>query len=90
MNNSVNSIKLTGKCQITVPAQVVRQLGLQRGDLLQYTVQGRKLVLMPRPSVREYLRDTWVENAQANTGQATDDSIKKTLRDYHTKQTDRP
>ena len=90
MSNATDSVKLTGKSQITVPAKVVRQLGLERGDFLQYTVQGRALVLTPRPSVGQRLKGIWSENIQANTGPATDDSIKKTLRDYHTKQTDRP
>lgn len=85
-----DSIKLTGKNQLTVPAKVARQLGLERGDFLQYAVKDQMLVLKLRPSVGQRLKDVWADNATANKGAASDDSIKKTLRSYHTKQKSRP
>lgn len=41
-------IKLKGKGQITLPAEIRRELGLEQGDLFEATVQDGKVVLVPQ------------------------------------------
>lgn len=40
---------ISSKNQITLPAQLLRQMGLGAGDRLAVTVEGNRLVLRPRP-----------------------------------------
>lgn len=84
------SVKLTSKHQLTVPANVVRKLGLSAGDRLNYEIHNGAIVLKPRPTNLDQLEKLWQNNAQANKGVASDESIKSTLRQYHKNQTARP
>jgi bifunctional DNA-binding transcriptional regulator/antitoxin component of YhaV-PrlF toxin-antitoxin module len=90
MKRSTNTIKLTGKNQLTVPAEAARQLKLQSGDFLQYELRAGTLVLSPRPTIKQRLQDVWADNAKANKGAASDESIKQTLGDFHSNQNSRP
>ncbi len=50
---------LTGKNQVTVPAEIARQMGLEPGSKLDWTV-GEKpgtIVIEVRPSVRQMLAE---------------------------------
>ncbi len=40
---------ISSKCQITLPARLVRQLGLKPGDQVAIGYEGWRLVLYPRP-----------------------------------------
>lgn len=40
---------ISSKNQITLPAHLLRQMGLGAGDRLAVTVEGNRLVLRPRP-----------------------------------------
>ena len=90
MNTSETSLKLTSKNQLTVPAHVARQLHLSAGDRLAYEVRNGTIILKPRPTVAQRLNELWLTNAKANKGVASDDSIRNTLKEYHSGQQDRP
>lgn len=40
---------ISSKNQVTLPAHLVRELGLQSGDRLAVTLEGSRIVLRPRP-----------------------------------------
>lgn len=90
MDDSQASVKLTSKHQLTIPAQVVRQLRLSVGDRLVYRVSNGTFILVPRPSVRQKLGKVQTSNAKANHSVASDASIRQTLRQYHRSQTETP
>jgi antitoxin ChpS len=46
----VQTVKVSDKFQISVPAAVRRRLGIQRGDRLLVDVQGDHVVLMREPN----------------------------------------
>lgn len=46
----MQSVKVSDKYQIAVPAQVRRQLGIKPGDRLLVDVRGNHVLLMPEPA----------------------------------------
>lgn len=86
MNSSLNSIKLTSKHQLTVPAAVVRQLKLQAGARLTYKVKDGAIILKPRPGLGKDLDKLWADSARLNKGVASDESIKESVREYYRSQ----
>lgn len=51
MINLVGETTLTGKNQVSLPAQGVRELGWERGDsLLVETIGGEMMILLRRPT----------------------------------------
>ena len=40
--------KIQNKCQVTIPAGIARQAGLQRGDLVNFAFQRGKIVITPK------------------------------------------
>jgi antitoxin PrlF len=45
----MQTVKVSDKFQIAVPAAVRRQLGIKRGDRLLVHVRGNHILLMPEP-----------------------------------------
>ncbi len=84
------SLKLTSKNQLTVPAHVARQLHLSAGDRLSYEVRNGAIILKPRPTTTQQLKSLWADNAKANKGVASDESIRETLKTYHRNRPERP
>jgi AbrB family looped-hinge helix DNA binding protein len=89
MKTQADTVKLTSKNQLTVPARVVRQLQLSAGDRLAYEVHEGVLILKPRSTITQQLQELWLDNAKVNKGVATDDSIRETLKEFHHNQPDR-
>jgi AbrB family looped-hinge helix DNA binding protein len=53
----IATAKLTGKCQITIPAAVRQQLGLKSGDAVCLALEGGQVVLRG-------VRGGWVESSR--------------------------
>lgn len=56
----VGEVKITGKNQLTLPAEAVRELGWKRGDHITVQILNDELVLRRQPD--------WVEEAGRLTG----------------------
>jgi AbrB family looped-hinge helix DNA binding protein len=47
--SAIKSVKVDGRYRIILPSDARRELGIEVGDRLLVTVQGRVIVLLPQP-----------------------------------------
>lgn len=75
-------ITITSKNQITIPAKIARQLGVNKGDRLEIKLRNKQLVLSKPLSLTERLQPVWDQVAAIRGGKPapTDDEIKAWLR----------
>ncbi len=65
--------KVTRHGQITLPASVRRELGIEQGDLIEISVEDEKAVLMPKKLIDKSQAYFWNENWQAGEKEADED-----------------
>jgi len=53
----IKTIKLGARCQMVLPAEVRKYLGLKKGDELIIKVKGEKAVIEPKP--KSYAEHLW-------------------------------
>jgi AbrB family looped-hinge helix DNA binding protein len=77
-------IRLSGKGQIVIPAEVRSQLGLKKGSTLTLRIKGRKIVIEP---LEELPQDVFIEAEEDIVDRAlaeakeSSDKVKQLLRD---------
>lgn len=77
-------IRLSGKGQIVIPAEVRSQLGLKKGSTLTLGLEGRKIVIEP---LEELPQDVFIEAEEDIVDRAlaeakeSSDKVKQLLRD---------
>jgi AbrB family looped-hinge helix DNA binding protein len=47
--NTAESVKVSGRYQISLPSRARRELGIEAGDRLMVVVQDGMIILMPQP-----------------------------------------
>jgi AbrB family looped-hinge helix DNA binding protein len=65
--------KVTRHGQITLPASVRKQLGIEEGDLVQIEVEDEKAVLMPKKLVDKSQAYFWTKKWQEGEREADQD-----------------
>ena len=65
--------KVTRHGQITVPASVRKQLGIEEGDLVEIDVEGEKAVLTPKKLVDKSQSYFWTRRWQQGEREADED-----------------
>lgn len=75
-----SKVTITSKNQITIPAQFVRDMHLQRNRQVKVRQQGNELILTPLPSLGEALKPVWKAGAPSIKGALTDDELKAATR----------
>ena len=85
--------KVTRNGQVTIPAELRRQVGIDEGDLIELDVVGDHLVLMPKKLIDKSQTYFWTAKWQAAERQAQKDidagriqefsSIDKLIRKLH-------
>jgi len=65
--------KVTRHGQITIPASVRKQLGIEEGDLVEIAVEDEKAVLMPKKLVDKSQAYFWTRRWQEGEREADED-----------------
>ena len=74
---SSKNVTITSKNQITIPAEYVRKLHLNKHRRLTIKQRGDELVLKVEPDLEERLHDVWAQ-LPAFTGTKTNEELKRT------------
>ena len=74
---TTKSIAITSKNQITIPAEIVRELKLDKSRRLTIRKRGDELILKAQPNLEEKLSDIWKQLPEFN-GTKTDAELKVT------------
>ena len=48
MEDSMTLIQIKDKAQITIPSNIRKKLGINKGDYLEATIEGNRIVLIPK------------------------------------------
>ncbi len=65
--------KVTRHGQVTLPADVRKQLSIEEGDLMEITVEGEKVVMMPKRLIDKSQVYFWTEQWQREEREAEED-----------------
>lgn len=66
-------VRVKTKAQVTLPLKVRQALGIQEGDYLEVSVEGNRIVLIPRAVVDKFPSVTLSEKGQQMLEEALDD-----------------
>lgn len=67
--------KVTRQGQITLPAQVRQRLRIEEGDLIEVTVEGERVVMMPKKLIDKSQAYFWTEVWQRGEREAEADIV---------------
>ncbi len=67
--------KVTRQGQITLPAQVRQRLKIEEGDLIEVTVEGERVVMMPKKLIDKSQTYFWTEAWQRGEREAEADIV---------------
>lgn len=73
-------ITITSKNQITIPADIVRNMQLKRHRRLSIRKQGDELILTAEPELDDKLQKIW-DQLPAFQGTSNDDELKRTTKE---------
>jgi AbrB family looped-hinge helix DNA binding protein len=65
--------KVTRHGQITLPASVRRELGIEEGDLIEISIEDEKAVLMPKKLIDKSQAYFWTKKWQEGEKEADED-----------------
>jgi AbrB family looped-hinge helix DNA binding protein len=77
---STKNITITSKNQITIPADIVREMQLNTHRRLSIRKRGNELILRPEPDLEDKLEEIW-EQLPSFPGTATDEILKSTTKE---------
>lgn len=77
---TTKNITITSKNQITIPADIVRDMKLNTHRRLSIRKRGDELILRPEPALEDKLGKIW-EQLPAFPGTATDEILKSTTKE---------
>jgi len=77
---TTKNVTITSKNQITLPAELVRNLKLTKRRRLTIRQRGGELILTPEPELEERLKVIW-RQLPPFQGTRTDEELKKTARE---------
>ena len=77
---TTKNITITSKNQITIPADLVRKMQLNKHRRLSIRKRGDELILKPEPALEGHLQKIW-EQLPAFPGTATDEILKSTTKE---------
>ena len=71
-------ITITSKNQITIPADVVRQLKLHKKRILELRVKDNSILLTPEQSIEDAMRPFWTKHHAKQA--ISDEELKQAIR----------
>ncbi len=75
-------VKVRSKAQITLPAEVRNELGIDEGDLLEARVEGNKIILEPQIVVPKFPEVELSEAGERMLDEALEDEAARRVREY--------
>ncbi|HLA49439.1 MAG TPA: AbrB/MazE/SpoVT family DNA-binding domain-containing protein [Candidatus Saccharimonadales bacterium] len=85
----MKTITLTSKNQITIPAELVRQLKLDKNRRLEVEKRGKTIMLTPEISVEERLEAHWAKMSKYIKRSLSDEDIRRAREEAHEERADR-
>lgn len=75
---NTRNITITSKNQVTLPAEYVRKIGLDRNRVMRVELRGEAIVLTPQPTLGDSMRQFWGKHQAERP--LTDEELKQAIR----------
>ncbi|AKX93430.1 MULTISPECIES: AbrB/MazE/SpoVT family DNA-binding domain-containing protein [Neomoorella] len=75
MLDIIKTVKLGARCQMVLPAEIRKQLGIKKGDEIIIKIRGKKAIIEPKP--KSYAEHLWGLHKEVWAGTDPDKYVKE-------------